>query len=52
MGFIQVSGFVVGAIAIIAGIVVIVKPQILAWVIGISFIIFGIFALASAANVL
>jgi len=48
MGFVQVGGFITGALAIIAGIVVIVKPRILAWVVGISFIVFGVLALASA----
>lgn len=37
----QISGLVGGVLAIIAGIVVLVKPQILAWVVGIFLIIFG-----------
>ena len=40
----QISGLIGGILAIIAGILVLVKPQILAWVVGIYLIIFGVFA--------
>ena len=48
MGLPQISGLLGGIIAIIARIVVLVKPKILAWVIGIYLIIFGIFAVMAA----
>lgn len=41
----QISGLIGGILAVIAGIIVLVKPQILAWVVGIFLIIFGIFAI-------
>ena len=41
----QISGLIGGILAVIAGIMVLVKPQILAWVVGIFLIIFGIFAI-------
>ena len=44
MGLPQISGLIGGILAIIAGIVVLIKPQILAWVVGIFLIIFGISA--------
>jgi uncharacterized membrane protein HdeD (DUF308 family) len=40
----QISGLVGGILAIIAGILVLVKPKILAWVLGIYLIVFGAFA--------
>ena len=48
MGLMQISGFIPGVLAIIAGIIVIVKPQIIAWIIGIYLIIFGAFAVFAA----
>ena len=51
MGLTQISGFNPGVLAIIAGIVVIVKPQIIAWIIGIYLIIFGAFAIFEALGV-
>ena len=48
MGLIQISGVVGGILAVIAGILVIVKPKILAWVVGIYLIIFGVFAVLAA----
>ena len=45
MEFPQISGLVGGILAVIAGIVVLIKPQILAWVLGIFLIIFGISAI-------
>jgi uncharacterized membrane protein HdeD (DUF308 family) len=44
MGFPQISGAIGGIIAIIAGIIVLIQPKILAWVVGIYLIIFGAFA--------
>ena len=41
MGFLQIGGVTGGILAILAGIIVIIKPQIIAWVIGIYLIIFG-----------
>ena len=48
MGLPQISGLIGGILAIIAGIIVLIKPQILAWVVGIFLIIFGISAAATA----
>ena len=45
MGLPQISGLVGGILAVIAGIVVLIKPQILAWVVGIFLVIFGISAI-------
>ena len=39
-----ISGLVGGILAILAGIIVLIKPQIIAWVLGIFLIIFGISA--------
>ena len=44
MGLPQISGLIGGILAIVAGIFVLVWPKILAWVVGIYLIIFGIFA--------
>lgn len=44
MGLPQISGIIGGVLAIVAGIIVIIKPQIIAWVVGIYLIIFGVFA--------
>ncbi len=43
-----ISGLIGGILAIIAGIIVLVKPKILAWVVGIYLIIFGVSALMAA----
>jgi uncharacterized membrane protein HdeD (DUF308 family) len=48
MGALQISGAVGGIIAIIAGIIVLIKPKILAWVVGIYLIVFGAFAVLAA----
>jgi len=45
MGLLSISGIIGGALAIVAGIIVIIKPQIIAWVVGIYLIIFGAFAI-------
>ena len=43
-----ISGIIGGILAILAGIIVLVKPQIIAWVIGIFLILFGISAILAA----
>lgn len=43
-----ISGLVGGILAIIAGIIVLIKPQIIAWVVGIFLIIFGVTAVLAA----
>ena len=48
MGLPQISGLIGGILAVIAGILVLVKPKILAWVVGIYLIIFGVFAVLAA----
>ena len=48
MGLPAISGLIGGILAIIAGILVLVKPKILAWVVGIYLIIFGVSALMAA----
>ena len=48
MGLLQISGLIGGVLAIIAGIIVIIWPRIIAWVVGIYLIIFGIFAVWAA----
>lgn len=51
MGLPQISGLIAGALAIIAGIIVIIWPRIIAWVLGIYLIIFGAFAVLAALGV-
>ena len=48
MGLPAISGLIGGILAIIAGIVVLVKPKILAWVLGIFLIVFGVSAVMAA----
>lgn len=43
-----ISGIIGGILAIIAGIIVLVKPQIITWVVGIFLILFGISAVLAA----
>ena len=43
-----ISGIIGGILAILAGIIILVKPQIIAWVIGIFLILFGISAILAA----
>ena len=45
MGLPQVSGIIGGILAIGAGILVLIKPKVLAWVVGIYLIVFGVFAI-------
>ena len=51
MGIPQISGVIGGILAILGGIIVIIKPQIIAWVVGIYLIIFGGFAILAAIGV-
>jgi len=51
MGIPQISGFIGGILAIAGGIIVIIKPQIIAWILGIYLIIFGIFAVLAALGI-
>jgi len=51
MGFPLISGLIGGVLAIIAGIIVIIWPRLIAWVLGIFLIIFGIFAVLAALGV-
>jgi len=51
MGLPQISGVVGGILAIVAGFVVIIKPQIIAWVLGIYLIVFGAFAILAAVGI-
>ncbi|MFC2001028.1 hypothetical protein ACFLUZ_00800 [Chloroflexota bacterium] len=48
MGIPQISGVIGGILAIAGGIIVIIKPQIIAWVLGIYLIIFGVIAVLAA----
>ena len=48
MALLQISGLIGGVLAIIAGIIVLVKPRVLAWVVGIYLIVFGISAVMAA----
>ena len=48
MGLPAISGLIGGIIAVLAGVIVLIKPQILAWVLGIFLIIFGISAILAA----
>jgi uncharacterized membrane protein HdeD (DUF308 family) len=48
MGLPAISGLIGGILAILAGIIVLIKPQIIAWVIGIFLILFGISAVLAA----
>jgi uncharacterized membrane protein HdeD (DUF308 family) len=48
MGFIQIGGLVGGILAILAGIIVIIWPKIIAYIIGIYFIIVGVLAVIAA----
>ena len=51
MGFPQISGVIGGILAVVAGIIVIIKPQIIAWVVGIYLIIFGALAVLAALGI-
>ena len=51
MEFPQISGVVGGILAVVGGIIVIIRPQIIAWVVGIYLIIFGAFAILAAVGI-
>jgi uncharacterized membrane protein HdeD (DUF308 family) len=51
MGIPQISGVIGGILAVIFGIIVIIKPKIIAWVLGIYLIVFGIFAVLAATGI-
>jgi uncharacterized membrane protein HdeD (DUF308 family) len=48
MAFVAISGLIGGILAIFAGIIIIVWPRIIAYIIGFYFIIVGILAIISA----
>ena len=48
MGILAVSGLIGGILAILAGIIVIAKPKIIAYIIGFYLIIAGILAVIAA----
>ena len=50
MGF-EISGVIGGVLAVIAGVIVLIKPQILAWVVGIYLIVFGALALLAGLGI-
>jgi uncharacterized membrane protein HdeD (DUF308 family) len=50
MHFVAITGLIGGILAIAAGVVVIVWPKILAYIIGIYFIILGILAIIAALH--
>ena len=47
----QISGTIGGVLAIIAGLLVIIWPRIVAWVVGIYLIIFGVFAVLAVLDI-
>ena len=49
-GVVEVSGFIGGIITIVAGIVVLIWPKILAYIVGIYLIIIGVLAVTAALN--
>jgi len=51
MGFPQITGVMGGILAMVAGIIVLIKPKILVWVVGIFLIIFGINAVLAATGI-
>ena len=48
MGILAISGLIGGIIAVVAGIMVLIWPKIIAWVVGIYLIIFGALAIWAA----
>jgi uncharacterized membrane protein HdeD (DUF308 family) len=48
MGFISVTGLISGILAVLAGVIVMVWPKILAYIIGIYFIVVGILAVIAS----
>ncbi len=49
-GIIEISGFIGGIITIVAGIIVLIWPKILAYIVGIYLIIIGVLAVTAALN--
>jgi len=47
-GVLQISGFIGGIITIVAGIVVLIWPKIIAYIVGIYLIIIGVLAVTAA----
>jgi hypothetical protein len=50
MGTAQVMGIITGVLAIIAGIIIIVRPQLLNRVVSLSFIVIGVLAIITAVT--
>ena len=50
MQFIEISGLIGGLLAIVAGIVVIIWPRIIAYIVGIYLIVLGILAVINAVR--
>ncbi len=50
MPFIAISGLIAGILAILVGIVVIIWPRIIAYIVGIYLIILGIIAIINAVR--
>jgi len=48
MGILAIGGLIGGILAILAGIIIIVKPKIIAWILGIYLIIAGVLAVIAA----
>ena len=48
MGYLEISGLVAGIISILVGVLVIVWPRVIAYVIGIYLIIIGIIGIVAA----
>ena len=46
----KVSGWVMGILSIIAGILIIFMPSLLAWIVGIYLIVIGILAIIAASK--
>ena len=46
-----ISGLIGGILAVVAGIMVLIWPKIIAWVVGIYLIIFGAFAVLAALGI-
>ena len=51
MGMFEISGVVGGVLAVIAGIIVLINPRILAWIVAVYLIIFGAFAIVNGLGI-
>ena len=49
-GFVEIGGLVAGIISILVGLVVIWKPRILAYVIGVYLVVIGVIAVIAALS--